>query len=230
MQRHVLTLVGLLGLTVAVGCGADKLEYTPQKDVTDVSANLPAVPNLPKKPMKDGEAYTVWGASYSLRSKVYRNDVDGKTLSITGYIVKTNLADVDPCFVHPQGKADPENCRGAELPTFWIADSKDAKIEDAIQVVGWARNFAVLYDAIEEYDKAERAKKDPEAFNDDVFGVKIPFPLPAAGAKVTVKGTYGPKSTTATGMSSDPLMGIITYTELTYQEAPSERVKLPGMK
>ena len=85
----------LLGLLVALGsgCGDEGEPYQPRVPPAGVKANLPAVPSIEKSPIKDGEAYTVWGASYYLRSRVHHTDVAGKDLKITGYIVATSLAE-----------------------------------------------------------------------------------------------------------------------------------------
>src|SRR6186713_1968428 len=46
------------------GCKDDGEPYQPVVPPTGAKANLPPVPSVPKKPLKEGEAYTVWGASY----------------------------------------------------------------------------------------------------------------------------------------------------------------------
>jgi hypothetical protein len=61
--------------------------------------------------------------------------------------------------------------------------------------------------------------------------VKIPSPLPVAGYKVTVKGSYSTTFTKATsGAEADPIMGLLTFEELTFLEQPTELATLPGMK
>src|SRR6187549_2614675 len=114
-----------LALILALGCGQDKPKYTPRAAPSGVTASLPAVPNLPQKPLKAGDAYTVWGASYQLRSRVHHKDVANKNIKITGYISKTNLPDAPECAVHKTGKEDPEGCK-PPIPTFWLCDAKDA--------------------------------------------------------------------------------------------------------
>ena len=86
-------------------------------------ANLPAVPTLPAKAIKQGDAYTVYGAMHHLRSRVHNADVNGKDITHVGYIVKTNLADAPECAVHKTGKGDKDDCKAA-VPAFWIADEK----------------------------------------------------------------------------------------------------------
>ncbi len=214
----------VLSLSVA-GCGESEAKYEPKPAPSGVQANLPAVPNVPQKPIKQGDAYTVWGASYSLRSRVRRKEVAGKKLKITGYIAKTNLPEAPECAVHKGGKADPEGCR-PPTPAFWLCETKDAKPSDCIKVMGWASNFAQLYDAIEEYD----GKEDAEPHMDTFWGIKIPNPIPNKGAKVTVKGDYSTTFTRAsTGAEADPIMGLLTLEDITYHEKPPEPATLPGM-
>ena len=220
-----------LALVSLAGCGGDKVKYVPRTAPSGVKANLPPVPNVPQKPIKAGDAYTVWGVSYQLRSRVHHKDVADKDLKITGYISKTNLADAPACAIHKTGKEDPEGCR-PPIPTFWLCDTKDAADPDCIRVMGWASNFAQLHDAIEQYDK-EKAKtgKDKEAFTDNFWGVKVPDPLPSKGAKVNVKGGYATTFTKATsGTVADPIMGVLTYSEIEVLEPAPEEATLPGMK
>ncbi|HVU04887.1 MAG TPA: hypothetical protein VHE30_24220 [Polyangiaceae bacterium] len=181
--------------------------------------------------MKAGDAYTVWGVSYLLRSRVHHKDVADKDVKVTGYIGKTNLMDAPKCAIHKTGKEDPEGCR-PPIPTFWLCDTKDAPDSDCIRVMGWASNFAQLHDAIEEFDKQKgKDTKDKEAFTDNFWGVKVPDPLPAKGAKVTVKGNYATTFTKATsGTVADPIMGLLTYSEIEVLEQAPELATLPGMK
>lgn len=234
MQRSkVLTVLVALGLSAqAIACGNDEGAYVP-KPAPSIKANLPPVPAIPQKPIKEGDAYTVWGASYHLRSRVNAPTIAGKDITLVGYIVKTNLPDAPECAVHETGKADPPDCH-APIPAFWVGESKDSPLEDSIKVMGWASNFAQLYDAIKEYQKrAKRPPKDGEAepIMDEFWGSKIPDPIPVKGAKVSLKGNYSTTFTKATsGTEADPIMGILTLEELTYVEKPTEVATLPGMK
>jgi hypothetical protein len=228
--------LALIGLTATplLGCGTDEDKYEPKPAYTGESPGLPAVPNVPQNPIKAGDAYTVWGASYHLRSRVYRSTIAGKDIKLTGYIIKTNLADAPECAVHETGKEDPEDCK-APVPTFWVADSAGADVKDAIKVMGWASNFAQIYDAIEEYKKRDKKKsksdEEEEPLMDGFWGVAIPNPLPVKGAKVTVKGEYKTTFTKATtGAEADPIMGVLTFDTLEYHETPEEKATLPGMK
>jgi len=216
--------------TLSAACGPEKPKYTPRAAPSGVKASLPPVPNVPQKPLKSGDAYTVWGASYLLRSRVHHKDVADKNLKVTGYISKTNLMDAPKCAVHKTGKEDPEGCR-PPIPTFWLCDTKDAPDADCIRVMGWASNFAQLHDAIEQFDKPPPPGKEKEAFTDNFWGVKVPDPLPAKGAKITVKGDYATTFTKATsGTVADPIMGLLTYNEIEVLEKAPELATLPGMK
>jgi hypothetical protein len=220
-----------LAVIVVAGCGGDKPKYEPHAAPSGVTVSLPAVPNVPQRPIKNGDAYTVWGASYYLRSRVHHKDVASKDLKIVGYISKTNLMDAPKCAIHKTGKEDPEGCK-PPIPTFWLCDTKDAADADCIRVMGWASNFAQLHDAIEQFDKDKNKPADKkEAFTDNFWGIKVPDPLPAKGAKVAVKGNYATTFTKATsGAVADPIMGVLTYSEIEQQEAAPEEATLPGMK
>lgn len=227
-QKHV-ALMAMVTVALGAGCGPEEVPYKPRQAPSGVSVSLPPVPNVPQKPIKAGEAYTIWGASYHMRSRVHQKDVAGKTIKITGYVTKTNLPDAPECAVHETGKEDPEGCN-APVPTFWIADTKDASEKDSIKVMGWASNFAQLYDTIEAYEKAEKLKKDEEPRMDNFWGVEIPNPLPVKGMKVTVKGGYATAFTRSTaGAEADPIMGILTYESMETLETVEEKATLPGM-
>lgn len=224
--RRSIPLSVLAACTTLAGCGGDEVKYEPRPAYSGQKASLPAVPNVPKKPIKNGDAYTIWGASYSLRSRVHRKEVAGKKLTLVGYIAKTNLADAPKCAVHKGGKADPENCK-PPIPAFWVCDAKDAPLNECVKVMGWASNFAQVYEAITEFDKG---KEDAE-YNDTFWGVKIPNPLPAVGAKVSVTGTYGVTfSQSSTGAEADPVMGLMSLQEMKELEPAPELATLPGVK
>jgi hypothetical protein len=222
LATSALTVLLSLGI---VSCGSNEDDkYQARPGPSGVKADMPAIPNVPQKPVKNGDTYTVWGASYSLRSRVHHKEVAGKKLTIGGYIGKTNLADAPECAVHKGGKADPEGCK-PPIPAFWLCDSKDAPEKECIKVMGWASNFAQLYDAIKDFEKKEDATHD-----DNFWGVKTPNPIPVKGAKVTVKGDYSSTFVRATtGTEADPIMGLLTYEEINYLEKPSELALLPGM-
>ena len=221
---RISVLIGAAAIPLA--CGGEEAKYEPRPAYSGSKASLPSVPTLQKKPIKQGDAYTVWGAAYYLRSAVHRKDIVGKDITITGYITKTNLDEAPKCAVHKTGKADPEGCK-APVPTFWVGDTKDAPETESIKVMGWASNFANLYDAIQEFDRP----KDDAGYDDQQWGVKVPNPLPAKGAKVTVKGKFSTTfSKASSGAEADPYQGIVDFQDVTVLEQAPELATLPGVK
>jgi len=169
---------------------------------------------------------TRFGARATRCAAACIKEVAGKKLTLVGYITKTNLPDAPACAVHKGGKADPENCK-PPIPAFWIADAKDAPINESIKVMGWASNFAQVWEAIQEFDKG---KPDAE-YSDTFWGVKIPNPLPAVGAKVSVTGTYSTTFTqSSTGAEADPVMGLLQMQEMKVLEEAPELATLPTVK
>jgi hypothetical protein len=213
------TAAGLGTIAFTSGCNNNEDAYKATPAYSGRKPNLPPIPSLPTTPINVGDAYTVYGAGHQLRSEIHSNEVSGKDISIVGYIVRTNLADAPDCAIHPVGKSDAEGCK-SPIPTFWIADTKGDTKGQAIQVLGWARNFAVVYDAVQKY----KGLKDPpkELVKDEQWSVDVPFPLPAVGAKVKVTGKYGFSfGRSSTGMVSDPEMGVMTYAHLETLEPPT---------
>ncbi len=74
----------------SLGCGGDEQPYVPKPAVSGKKPSLAAVPTLPTKAKKVGDAYTIWGVTHDLRSRVHSADVRGKKISLVGYVVKTN--------------------------------------------------------------------------------------------------------------------------------------------
>ena len=168
-----------------------------------------AVPNLPNKKKKDGDAYTIWGVTHDLRSRVHSEDVMGKKISLIGYVVKTNYDTAPKCAIHKTGKGDPPDCK-SPIPTFWIADEK-GETKDMIDVMGWASNFAQLYTLIDGIDHAAKGKEGEVKLKDEFWASDIPNPIPTIGAKVKVTGTYNITFTKATGgAAANPKYGIMT--------------------
>ncbi len=219
----------VIAAALGFGCNSNDEPYKPVPAFSGRKASMPAVPTLPNKPIKVGDAYTVYGVAHHLRSRVHNADVNGKDLTINGYIVKTNLMEAPPCAVHKTGKGDKEDCK-APVPAFWIADEKGDE-KNTIKVMGWASNFAQVYDGIEKYSAKPVAGKEPEVVKDEFWGQDVPNPIPNVGAKVSVAGTYGVSFTRATsGVETDPEHGIMSVTKLTYLEPPPQPAVLPGMK
>ncbi len=224
--------LGLAGI-VASGCGDDNEKYKATPAYSGKKANLPPVPQLPTDPIKVGDSYSVFGAIHQLRSRYHSAEVTSKDISITGYIVDSNIPRAPQCAVHKTGKKDPDDCK-TEIPTFWIADSKTAdKTKPMIRVMGWASNFANVFDAMQQYKDAkeppkpaptpDKAGKPGYLVQDELWAVMIPYPLPATGAKVKVTGRYGiifGKS--SAGIVSDPASGVMTYGSIETLEPPTE--------
>lgn len=223
--RPAVRAFSVLALTVsALGCGNTDEPYKPLPAFSGSKPNMPAIPTLPTTPIKgSGDSYTVYGAGHHLRSRIHFADVTAKEITIEGYIIDSNIERAPKCAVHKTGKKDPDDCV-TEIPTFVIADDKNATPDSKvpkIKVMGWASNFANVFDAMQKYKNL----KDPpkELVKDETWAVDIPFPLPAKGAKVKVTGKYGVNFARAsTGLSADPINGVMTYSKLEYEEPPTE--------
>lgn len=122
---------------VVAACGGEKKVYEKKPSPTGKAAAIPQPPNLPKKAKKEADgSYTVTGLTHDLRSIVLNKTVDGKDISVTGYIVKTNMVvckedknaieeDCTPrCAVHEKGKGDDKS---ADPKDQAKAPAKDAK-------------------------------------------------------------------------------------------------------
>lgn len=224
----VRTALPLCVLSLALSaCGNADEPYKAAPAYSGRKASIPAVPQLPTEPIKQGDAYTIFGASHHLKSRIHDKDVTAKPISIVGYIVEENISTAPACAVHKTGKKDADDCQ-AEIPSFWIADAK-GEAKKRVRVLGWAKNFATVYDAMQKYKGLKEPPK--EAFKDDMWGVDVPFPLPAVGAKVKVTGTYGYSfSKSSTGIVSDPVNGVLTYEKLEVLEAAPEPVSFKSGK
>ncbi len=216
MKSPIFTVFGLVSAfatgAFVSGCSNNANDpYVATPAYSGQKANLPAAPSLPTTPIKSGDAFTVYGASHHLRSIVHRKEITAKEVSIVGYVVESNIAKAPECAVHAQKKKDPDTCVDIPLPTFAIADVKGDTKGSMIKVVGWARNFAVIYDAMKEYSKVKPGEKPKELMKDNSTNADIPFPLPAVGAKVKITGTYNFSATTSSGAIGDPVNGVILY-------------------
>jgi hypothetical protein len=222
-------------LVGALGCGGNDEPYKVTPAWSGKKANLPPVPQLPTSPIKVGDSYTVYGAIHHLNSRIHKGDVTAKDISLVGYIVDTNIPNAPACAVHPTGKKDPDNCV-TEIPTFTIADAKGDKSGQKIRVMGWASNFANVYDAMQKYKNPAYAKDPPKhaekpdnagktgyLMQDELWAIDIPFPLPAVGAKVKITGKYGTIfGKSSAGLVADPFSGVMTYTQIETLEPPPE--------
>lgn len=222
----------LAGATSVLGCGSGNEEpYKPAPAWSGRKASIPAPPSMPAQPLKAADAYTVYGAVHHMRSRIHGAEVTGKEISIVGYIVESNIETAPECAVHKTGKKDPDDCINVPIPAFTIADTKDApKKEDLktarIRVMGWASNFANVFEALEKYKNLKEPPK--ELYKDELWAVDVPFPLPAVGAKVKVTGKYGVNfAKSSLGIAADPLNGIMTYSKIEYLEPSPAPAALP---
>ncbi len=172
-----------------------------------------------------GQSFTPWGARRLWCDPATRPGDAGTPLSIEGFVVATNLARMPSCAVHPAGVADPADCR-SEIPTFWVGDSVETPLVQAIPVMGWASNAAQLFDAIADFDSSSPSAE----VVDELWGRAIPNPLPAPGAKVRVDGSYGTRfSLSSAGGLQNAAVGVLTYRAMrTLSPAPS-LATLPGV-
>ncbi len=216
-------MVGIAALlaVVASGCGGDDNPYKPQPAWSGKKANLPAPPTLPSTPIKTGDSYTVYGAIHQLRSLIHGKDVTAAPISVTGYIVDSNIPRAPACAIHKTGKADPDKCE-TEVPSFWIADEKGNTKGPKIRIVGFARNYAVLCDAMKAYNKLKPGEQPKEPVQDDILNVAEPNPLPSVGAKVKITGAYNVAKTVVSDMVSEPTGGVMALQKMdTLEPAPS---------
>ena len=124
LAMHTLRTLGIAGLLIAsAGCGGDDNPYKPTPAWSGKKASLPAPAALATTPIKAGDSYTVYGAIHQLRSLLHGKDVTANPISITGYVIDSNVGRAPECAIHKTGKADPDKCT-PEVPSFWIADEK----------------------------------------------------------------------------------------------------------
>jgi len=226
-----------LALTVLVtpgivGCSSGSDEpYKAMPAWSGRKPSLPPPPSLPTTPIKVADAYTIHGASHHLRSRIHDKDVTKASITIIGYIVAENLSEAPKCALHKLGKKDPDDCPPTgsppiDIPSFWIADEKGAAADKPrIRVLGWAKNWATVFEANEKYKNLKEIK-DPakDLFKDDQWSVDVPYPLPSIGAKVKITGKYGYTFSKASGgLVSDPVNGVMTYEKIEYVEPAPEK-------
>ncbi len=230
-KRPLILAISLLTFgpvgALTIGCGNADEPYKATPAWSGKKVSVPAVPTLPTNPIKSGDAYTVFGARHHLQSRIHDKEVTSKDITLIGYIVQENVTDAPECAVHKSGKGDPETCK-AEIPSFWIADAKgDTKTK--IRVLGWAKNYASVFDAMDKYKGLKEPPK--ELYKDAVWSVDLPYPLPAVGAKVKVTGKYGYTfSKSSTGIVSDPSNGVLTYAKIEYLEPPAAPLAFKNAK
>jgi hypothetical protein len=220
--RSALLTIGLATVFSAAACGGEDNPYKPQPAWSGKRVSLPAPPSLPNNPLKQGDAYTVYGAIHQLRSLIHSKDVTAQPVTIVGYVIDSNIPRAPDCAIHKTGKKDPDNCN-PEVPSFWIADNKGDTKGPRIRVVGWARNFAVIFDAMTAYNKLKPGQQPVDGgVTDDMLNVVVPFPLPAVGAKVRVSGAYNVAKVVVSDMVSEPTGGVIAYSKIEQVEPAPE--------
>ena len=235
------SLLPLAVTVLTMSCGSSDEPYKPAPAWSGRAASLPSPPQITTPPIKTGDSYTIAGASHQLRSRLHSTEVTKASITMIGYIVEENISTAPSCAIHKVGKKDPDDCppQGAppiEIPSFWIADEKNAgKDKPRIRVLGWAKNYASVYEAMEKYKNLKEVK-DPakDLYKDELWSVDVPYPLPAVGAKVKVTGKYGfVFSKASTGLVSDPINGVMTYEKMEVVEPAPEKVAFknkPGSK
>ena len=227
-SSRLAVVVGCASLAAVsvVGCSGNADEpYKPAPAWSGKKASMPTPPTIPNLPLKAGDAWTVYGATHHLRSLVHSKEVAGEAdITLTGYVVETNYAKAPDCAIHPAGKKDPDGCT-SEIPSFWIADTKGDAKGTKIRVIGWARNFAIIYDAIKIYDKLKPGEQPKEPVMDDVLNVPIPFPLPVVGQKVKVTGKYGVSGRNSGDLVSDPMNGVMMQKKIEVVEPVQDKAQ-----
>jgi len=221
-RQALLTLGTLAVLASTAGCGGDDNPYKPAPAWSGKKASLPAPPSPPSTPIKGADgSYTIYGAIHQLRSLLHPKDVTANPISITGYVVDSNIGRAPKCSIHKTGKADPADCK-MEVPSFWISDNKGDMKGPKVRVVGWARNYAVICDAMKAYSKLKPGEQPKDPIMDDILNVQLPLPLPAIGAKVKITGAYNVAKTVVSDMVSEPSGGVMALQKMeTVEAAPS---------
>ncbi|CAN5241985.1 hypothetical protein BH09MYX1_BH09MYX1_43370 [soil metagenome] len=181
--------------------------YTPATAWSGKKPVLPAPLPASATPDKIGDAFTVSGALHALKERFPPPEIQGD-VAIIGVIVDSNLPRADKCALHRVGQRDPTGCT-TPVPTFWIADRNDPAAPK-IPVMGWASNFAHVYEAF-----LSAKKPGAKPIIDDVWATTVPMPLPAVGARIKLHGRYALSFTkSSNGVSTEPDTGIVTYASI----------------
>jgi hypothetical protein len=199
--------------------------YVPRAAPTVGVPALPA-PVAPAFPIKVDDDYTVRGAIHHLRSRAHADEVTRAPITVTGYIVRTNLADAPQCSLHRTGRGDPEGCT-PPIPSFSIAD-EPGNAGEAIQVLGWASTFAQLYSLMEALDRAPQGEQVTR--RDEFLGHVLPTPVPAVGAKVRVTGRYGFTAGWGRHGATDPRHGVLSFVSMSTLSPAPKKATLPRKK
>ncbi|CAN5669744.1 hypothetical protein BH09MYX1_BH09MYX1_36450 [soil metagenome] len=173
-------------LAATPSCSVAAPPYVPVAAWSGARPELPTPPELPTTPLHVGDAYTVYGALHTLRSR-YGATAVKNAVTIVGFIVDTNLPRAPKCALHRTGIADPPGCTSS-IPTFTIADARGDTSAVKIPVMGWASNFANVFEAYTLYKPLTAAPAT--LYSDGHWASLVPYPLPAVGAKVRLKGGH----------------------------------------
>ena len=188
--------------------------YAPSTASIEAS-HVPDAPVLPERPLERDGAFTVWGAQRRFRARPAADE----TISVIGYVVKTNFRDAPPCALAPVDKRLPADCR-PPTPTLWLGDAAD-QAGGLLPVKGFASSFANLLAAL----KPGRARPTAPTI-DSPWGRPVPRPLPARGAKMRVTGVMAKTFTLSSDGAELYPAGVLTYASGEYLEPPSEPAKL----
>lgn len=178
---------------------------------------------MPDAPARDGDVFSVAAAVHAFRSAAESEELARGPITIEGFIIDTNLGRAPKCALLRRGVPSPPNCK-AELPTFLLGERRGQMpdVEKRIRVIGWASSFSEVL-------TAEQGAASGKKTSDDRWGVEIPIPLPAVGAKVRVTGRYGAEfSKSAHEIVLDPFYGIVTYESMQVLEPAPKPAKLGG--
>src|SRR5262249_16453363 len=230
--------VGVAMLGTFTACSSNDEPYKAVPAFSGRKASLPSVPTLPSQPIKQGDAFTIYGAIHHLNSSIHAPEVVTKEITLVGYIVESNLAPCEGtntkmcapvCAIHKTGKADPEGCT-TEIPTFVLGDVKADKNQQwKIRVMGFSSNFANVFEAISKYKNMKDPPGEKDVYKDVTWATDFPFPLTSMtiGAKVKVTGKYGVNFQKASsGIESDPRNGIMEFKKIDVLEEGPEKLVL----
>ena len=228
------TTILVLGIATLVGGCGDKLKYKAEPAYSGPKASLPKVPALPSPAtFKDGNNWTILGLQHQLANPRHRPEVEGKSLSISGYVVDIyrpkEPAGKEGC-IYPQKKHPPTSKEPTppgvacdtvkyEPPHFYIADSKDEKNPaKMVTVMGYASSYIQQQMARDWYKQHSNIKLDGTAKEEDLYldnnyssQITI-LGEPTVGSKVVVTGQFGSKYEEGQGGRRTVPFGIIDVT------------------
>ena len=232
MRAFVPAVVGVcVVLTGLTGCG-DKLKYKAEPAYAGTKASIPKPPSIPAaNTYKDGASWTVYGLQHQLNNPRHRAEVEGKPVSINGYVVDLyrpkEPAGKEGC-IYPQKRALPTSKEPTpkgivcdtvkyEPPHFWIADNKDEKNRaKMVEVMGYASSYIQHYMARDWYKggahKIDSPKEDDLYLDNNYSSHITMLGEPKLGSKVTVSGQFGSKYEEGQGGRLTTPFGVVDVT------------------